>query len=207
MAMRIVLSLVAAATLSACNVVMSEAPLFDQADAAKAPPFKDGEWLAMSGECLAGWTNQQTPPDCARHGQVRGGRLVIPDDDAQDVLMAGGEPLILQIRFSQKDASSGEPFVMHIYGALKPTARDAQGRITEARNWLVLCGPPPPEAKGSSLNTWEHLTNRPLPGLAIDRKLGICRAREAAAVRRAAAASEAWDDEKGVLRWVEPTAP
>lgn len=207
--MRALLIAIAGLTLGACNVVMSEQPLFGAADEARAPAFRDGAWVSMTAECQAQWSDPQAaPPPCAEHGQVAGGRLVAPDDPAQAVIVAGGDPLIVQVRFSQEEAATGKPFTIHIYGALKPTLLDARGRVVEARRWLVLCGEPPPGAGEGSLRRGEHLTRRPLPGLTVDAELGVCRARTPAAVRNAARASEAWDEEKAVLRWVgEPTRP
>lgn len=208
--MRALLAALSALMLSACNVVMSEEPLFTQADAAKAPPFRDGAWVSMTAECLAQQRDPKAaPPPCAEHGEVRGGRLVPPDDPAQAVIVAGGgEPLIIQVQFTQEDAASRQPFRVHIYGALKPTRFDDRGRVVEARRWLVLCGEPPPGAGQDSLRREEHPTRRPLPGLVVDKELGICRASAPAAVRRAARASEAWDVEKAVVRWIaDPDGP
>lgn len=207
--MRAALTALASLTLCACNVVMSEGPLFTEADTGRAPPFRDGAWISMTAECRAQWRNPKAPPpQCAEHGEVRGGRLVPPDDPAQQVIVAGGgEPLIVQVRFTQQEAATGEPFRIHIYGALKPTRLDERGRIVEARRWLVLCGEPPPGAGEDSLRREEHLTENPLPGLSLDKELGICRAATPAAVRNAARASEAWDDEKAVVRWISDPAP
>ncbi|HEX2559095.1 hypothetical protein [Phenylobacterium sp.] len=207
--MRALLVALASLMLSACNVVMSEEPLFTDADAKRAPPFRDGAWVSMTAECQAQWhAPKAAPPPCAEHGEVRGGRLVPPDDPAQSVIVAGGgEPLIVQVQFTPEEASTGEPFRIHIFGALKPTRRDDQGRIVEARRWLVLCGEPPPGAGQDSLRREEHLTKKLLPGLILDKELGICRARTAAVVRNAARASEAWDVEKAVVRWVSDPAP
>ena len=76
------------------------------------------------------------------------------------------------------------------------------------QRWLVLCGEPPPGAGKDSLRREEHLTRKPLPGLVIDKELGVCRASTAAAVRGAARASEAWDEERAVMRWIaDPAGP
>ena len=205
--MRALIVAIASLLLTACNVVMSEEPLFGEADAARAPPFRDGAWISMSAECQSQWRDPRAPPPCVEHGQVVGGRLIAPDEPPGAAIVAGGGvPLIVQVRFSQEEAATGEPFTVHIYGALKPTRLDAQGRVVEARRWLVLCGEPPPEAGRDSLRREEHLTRSPLPGLTIDPELGLCRAHEPQAVRNAARASEAWDEEKAVLRWVGEAA-
>lgn len=202
--MRALAIAIASLLLSACNVVLSERPLFTQADAERPPRLRDGQWISLTAECQARWTDPAAPPpDCVEHGEVRNGQLLAPGEPPDTALVAGGgDPLIVQIRFSEKDAGTGKPFTVHLYGALKPTRTDPAGRVIEVRRWLVLCGPPPPEAKGSSLRMEEHLTRSPMPGMRVDRKLGVCFARDARAVRRAAAASEAWDEDKGVARWV-----
>lgn len=208
--MRAPLAALASLLLCACNVVLSEEPLFGEADAAKAPPFRDGAWISLTAECLAKWTGPAAPPPaCAEHGEVRDGRLVPPDDPAMGLVVAGGgEPLIVQVRFTQHDATAGRPIDVHLYGAMKPTRFDAEGRVVEVRRWLVLCGEPPESAGMDSLRREEHLTIRPLPGLMIDKELGVCRAESTEVVRNAARASEAWDLEGGLARWVaDPAAP
>jgi hypothetical protein len=202
--MRPLLTALAGLMLSACNVVMSEAPMFGAADAAKAPAFRDGAWVSLTADSQAQWRDPKAPPPpCAEHGEVHGGRLVPPNDPAQAVIIAGGgDPLIVQVQFTQQEAATGETFRIHIFGALKPTRFDDEGRIVEARRWLVLCGEPPPGAGEDSLRREEHLTLSPLPGLTIDKALGICRPDSAAALRNAARASQAWDLEKAVVRWI-----
>jgi hypothetical protein len=208
--MRALLLALAAVSLSACNVVMSEEPLFTEADAKQAPALRDGAWVSLTAECQAQWRDPEAPPpSCAEHGEVRAGRLVPPDDPGQAVIVAGGgQPLIVQVQFTQQEAATGEAFRIHVYGALKPTRFDDHGRVVEARRWLVLCGEPPADAGLDSLRREEHLTRRPLPGLTVDDELGICRARSSQAVRNAARASEAWDVEKAAVRWIaDPAGP
>ncbi len=73
--MRITALLVSLLLLGACtNMVRSEAPWFVHADAASAPPLRDGVWAAVDPECRfnANRTLEQWP-GCAQGRIIRGG--------------------------------------------------------------------------------------------------------------------------------------
>jgi hypothetical protein len=73
--LRITALLVSLLLLGACtNMVRSEAPWFVHADAASAPPLRDGVWAAVDPECRfnANRTLEQWP-GCAQARIIRGG--------------------------------------------------------------------------------------------------------------------------------------
>ena len=73
--MRVLALLLSSLLLSACtNMVRSETPWFDRADATGAPPLRDGVWAAVSSDCRF---DAQRPlerwPACAQGRAIRGG--------------------------------------------------------------------------------------------------------------------------------------
>lgn len=73
--MRIVVLLLSSLLLSACtNTVRSETPWFSPADAAGAPPLRDGVWSAVDPDCRfdAALPLEQWPA-CAQGRVIRGG--------------------------------------------------------------------------------------------------------------------------------------
>ncbi len=221
--MQRLLSLLAAALLlGGCNLVYAEKPLFTQADAAGAPQLRPGIWAKRAPNCrfdkakpVADW------PECADPSVVTAERIGDPADATKQMpyLLAAGDPRVMQLEV-KPDAD--KPFVWFFAG-LKPLKTDRQGRIVEARTWLVQCGPPPPkppektESDTPANETPEQasarmqaeidaqinasVTREPLPGLTV--KEGMCVATEPGPVRNAARASLAWDDdEPSVIYWV-----
>jgi hypothetical protein len=76
------------------------------------------------------------------------------------------------------------------YAAIEPVRHDARGRVTAIRSWVVRCGPPPPPPADPQASA-ALVTDRPLPGLTVVDD--HCQADDAATVRAAARASEAWE--------------
>lgn len=221
---RVLLATVTALALGGCNMVVSERPWFAEPS---GPQLKDGIWAMMeTADCavdpaapLPDW------PDCARPVLVRGGEYLGPaaeDDELPPAerldparwdriahVLADGTPQIDQIASNGPVRPEGPPVDgvregkrFYIYTAVQPTALDAEGRITALRRWPVLCGPKATR-KASSV------TDKPFKGLRIEGS--NCTARNIAALRRAAAGSEAiapGDDFAIVIsRWVRDAAP
>jgi len=221
---RLFLLLAAALMLGGCNMVYAEKAIFTQADAAGAPQLRPGLWVQHKPDCdfdeakpIAQW------PECADPSLVTAttvGDMTDPTKQTPYVL-AGGDPRVLQIEVTP---DPDKPTIW-IFAGLKPLKTDSQGRITEARTWMVQCGPPPPKppedaappadeaAPASGEQTADSIqadvdrqmaasvTREPLPGLTI--KDGMCTATERDPVRNAAAASLAWDeDPPSVIHWV-----
>ena len=229
-ATRTLLAGLAALGLSGCNMVVSERPWFN---AASGPQLKDGIWAMVDTEdcvvdpaaALPDW------PDCARPVLARGGEYLGPASDDDELppaqrldparwdriahVLADGRPQIDQIASKGPVLASGPPVdgvdegkPFYIYTAVQPVALDDAGRITALRRWPVLCGPKPAR-KANKPGRSRFVTDKPFKGLAI--KGEGCTAKDVAALRRAAAGSEAIAGGDGFAiitsHWVRDYAP
>ena len=215
-------ALVAAAlALGGCNLVVSPTPVFSAADAGGAPPLRPGVWAAPQPNCdfkpadpLAAW------PQCAGGAVITDTAFVAAVDPSSlgtssqppapaaakpqmnvPYILAAGDPRVLQIDMELPlDPAAKTRFFYFV--ALRPTARDADGRIVAAEMWPIQCGPPPPPKPASSSGEVDqgNVTDHPLPGMKVDK--GMCTPADKAAVLNAAVASRAWADQTGALHWV-----
>ena len=162
--------------LGACNMVISETPMFDESDRAKVAP-RDGIWLAKVDDCdfdpappEASW------PECAAWVVVRnGGReLLVRDGKRQtqriDSLIAAGTPLIVQGRWV--DDAKDDGAIYYAFYALE-MERPSNASAT-ATTWPVECGIQ--NQPGSDI--------RPFPGISAE-----CRPSSKDAIRKAAVSS------------------
>ena len=171
--------------LGACNAVTSERPLFGAGSGADAPALRTGVWVMAEDGCkVAVRAPISTWPDCA-NGFVLGeselsGGVVDKAGSFQRMasyLKVGGDPLMLQI-IPTRGRTSDEPAILYV--GWRPTAADAEGRITQARVWLPLCSMPGTEDRALQ------------PGLISVGKDRPCLATSASALRQAARQSETW---------------
>lgn len=200
-ALRSLLILMLCSALSACqrNQVLSIEPLFFKADRRGAPKFRAGIWASPTPDCpMRPEADVKDWPECAHAFVVGRSGLNLHGSDrdgAFDMLLANGDPLVLQTVL--KNTKAEQPSLNVSYQAVQPTAFDARARTTAFRIWNVLCGPPP--APGSE----SALTAALLPDLTpVDQN---CLARDPDAVRRAAAASAVWasgEDDVANPRWI-----
>jgi hypothetical protein len=207
-------------TLGGCNLVVSEKPVFAAADAAGAPPLRPGVWSASQPGCdfkpsdpVAKW------PQCAGGGVITATAIMAsvdangpaPADQPPPTIakpqmtipyvLAAGDPRVMQIGMKLPPEMAG-PSALFYFAALKPVARDADGRIVQAEVWPIQCGPPPPAKPASASGDADQdgVTDHPLPGLKVDK--GMCTPIDKAAVVNAAKASLAWAGQTGTMRWV-----
>lgn len=224
---RLLFVLAAALMLGGCNMVYAEQPLFTAADAAGAPVLRPGIWSKRASDCVVDAAKPISEwPECADPVLVTADRIGDPGkpDKQGPYLLAGGDPRVMQMELKLEP---DKPAIW-IFVGLRPLRTDAQGRITEARTWMVQCGPPPPprpepaETPAPPANETPEqaeariqaeiaatvaagVTREPLPGLEI--KEGMCIARDRDPVRNAASASLAWDDgEESIIYWVRDGA-
>lgn len=189
-------ALLCAALLGGCaNLVYSEGPLFTAADARGAPRFKPGVWVGEEPGCVVDTAKPLDQwGDCAEGWVMTRRGLADPSlFKGSSALLVAGDPMILQLA-TEPPAESNE----HYYSAIKALQTDRAGRITAFATWPVQCGPPPASAGRDQPAT--GTTDSPLPGLEI--RVRNCLARDAASVRFAARASEAWTREPARARWV-----
>ena len=148
--------------LSACNMVISETPMFAESDRAIPAP-KDGIWLADVDDCEFDASQPEAEwPECALWVAVRnsGHELLVSGGKGQsqrlDYLIAAGNPSIIQ----GKQRSPGLPTTdsMDLNGSnspqadsprLQPGQSSAESRIEPApkfghfRESAPTAGPPP----------------------------------------------------------------
>jgi hypothetical protein len=206
--------------LGGCNLVVSEKPVFTAADVAGTPSLRPGVWSASQPGCdfkssdpVAKW------PKCAGGGVITATAIMASVDASSPgaadqppptlakpqmtipYILAAGDPRVMQIDVKLPAGVQGPPALFY-FAALKPTARDTDGRVVQAEIWPIQCGPPPPPKPAAANGDADvgGVTDHPLPGLKISD--GMCTPTDKAAVLNAAKASRAWADQIGTLRWV-----
>jgi hypothetical protein len=199
------LVLIGALLLGGCNMVVTKTPVFTRADETGAARLRSGVWSGpTSTPCdfdehapLDSW------PSCA-NGAVMGEGVIggYQEKDGKrglfqtDVVLAAGEPRVLQIDAGAVALGDGFSLSGYFYAALRPTKTDNQGRITAFTAWPVLCGPPPADTTMKN-NKMVFGTRHPLPGLVMDKDGNNCATHSTNALRMAATASEQWATSDG----------
>jgi len=219
----------AASLLGGCNLVISRAPVFTQADTAGAPAIRPGLWISEKTGCHFDETMPTDKwPDCAdpliiTSTEFRGVGAKA-QGQAAPYLLAAGDPLVLQARTEiaasasasatgdatasasasvTTDPNSPPPYV---FLGVRPLSFDRQGRVVRMEQWPAMCGPPPPPAPGGGAPPAKtaYVTRDPLPGLSIEGD--DCTPSGKAAVINAARESRAYSDVQ-TAHWVRDTAP
>lgn len=199
--------LAAAVVLGGCNMISTETPMFDAADAG-APALREGVWLIDDPECVVDdRAPASTWPECANWMLLEGGMMKFPGetgmsglgDDELPVVLTGGTPRVWQVTLkSPKDDKA-----MNLYLGFEAIETGADGRIVRYRSWPGQCGPLPPPPPGGPDKPADLVTQRPFPGLTVQ-KDGTCTPRDEAALRDGVARSQALDPgrlkEEG--RWI-----
>jgi hypothetical protein len=126
-------------SLCGCNMVMTEKPMFTEADRAGAPPIRPGVWRDEKPDCEFDEAQPQKAwPECA-HAQ--------PSVGAPPIWVeAGGDPNLLQLPLQLPGGKSGAGPAgtsFYVYVAYRPLKLDAAGRVIAMKQWPVRCGPPP----------------------------------------------------------------
>jgi hypothetical protein len=192
--------------LAGCNLVVTPTPLFSISDRAPGALPRPGVWRTQQKpDCavdvakpLAEW------PECAQGVALRddgtagyydhaGGKAVWK---AQPMLFLPGAPIIgqVEVTVSGDVRPISKPYA---YVGVRPLKTDGKGGIVAMSVWPVQCGPPLPDDKLG-------MTKSLLPGLTAKPGDLACTTRDAAALRAAATASEAWAPEamKGQWAWL-----
>ena len=213
--MRAILIVIPLFQLTACNMVVTKAPMFAKADEVGAPRLRDGVWAgAPDSKCPYDPSSPiKTWPTCANGSVVGDDKLSGFNGEGDQrhwtsmaYVLAAGDPRVLQIHLTDLFGQTVPMADFFAYADLHPTKFDAQGRITEFETWFVLCGPPPPSQAASSDGQGGQKvltgTLHPLPGLTMDEAKNNCTPASQDAVRNAAAASKAWDTDHSSTHWV-----
>jgi len=170
------------AALAACNMVISEMPVFAETDRGPEAP-KDGLWIGEDPECRfdpagteSGW------PDCAIWVVVReaGAMLLVSDRKGEPqrvgALFVAGNPGIIQARWVDDAKEPARPY--YAFYAFEARDIDSMGRFTLASIWPVECG----------IQDKPNGDIRPFPGISAE-----CRPSSADSIRSAAKASRRAD--------------
>jgi hypothetical protein len=204
--------LAVALLLGGCNVVVTEKPLLTAADERGAPPLRPGLWRMEDPKCPV---DEALPldqwPECAGGAVMSPGQMAGYDHkDGKAIwqriplVLAAGSPRIAQVAMNEEPPTPSEPAKGYGYAAVKPMKFDPQHRITLIRYWIVQCGPPPPQRQEAPKS--DRLpalgTLHPLPGMKMKPGEAVCTTDSVKALRAAAKASEAWDDEHHTAHWV-----
>jgi hypothetical protein len=180
--------------LCACNMVISETPVFSESDRASLLP-KDGLWLGDDEDCRFDVTKPESDwPDCALWVSVResGAELQFSDGkgESQRVggLFASGSPAVVQGEWID-EAKEPRKAYYSFYG-IEPRDIDKEGRFTSASVWPVECG----------IQERPNGDIKPFPGITPE-----CRPTSKDSIRSAAAASRRTDEVKQ-WRWLRKEA-
>jgi hypothetical protein len=211
--LKLTLVLCAALGLGACNLVMSQTPMFTTADAVHAPGLRPGVWTSPDAKCDFKTSDPVDKwPSCANAGLIDA-EAIRPTPGSQAAaqqqidkvpyVLAAGDPRVMQVEIKLVLVKDAPATTFFYYVALTPTAFDQDGRIVAAQLWPIQCGPPPPQPKTTDQNTdpADMVTKRPLPGMKVDK--GVCTPADKAAILGAARPSRAWADSVGTLKWVK----
>jgi len=179
--------------LGACNMAISETPLFTDADKANLIP-RDGVWLTEDPDCRFDSNLPESQwPKCAIWAEVNGanGQMLIRDGKDQDqqarFVIAKGDPPIVQILWRDDAKDDGKTF--YVFFGLEPGQKGTDTGFTTAATWEVKCGTKDPA--GSDI--------KPYPGLSPE-----CRPSSQDAVRSAATASRPTAEMAMTWRWLRP---
>ena len=181
--------------LGACNMAISETPLFADADKAGFTP-RDGVWLSDDAECRFDSTLPEFQwPKCAIWAIVNGstGAMLVRSgkDEEQQArfVIAKGDPLIVQILWRDDAKEDGKTF--YVFFAIEPGSAGSDKTFTTAATWEVKCG-----TKDASMSDI-----KPYPGIG-----GECRPSSQDAIRSAALASRATAEMGMTWRWLRPAS-
>lgn len=225
------LAVVAALALGGCNFVITPAPVLTKADSVGGAPLKEGLWAQVSPDCDVDFSKPVTTwPECAEWTVVKDGQFQGKKESKSEgggktkasekleslpFVLGAGEPRVLQMgvkfdKVEDKEAAALLGEAIYFYLGLRPVKSDPDGKITEYGVWALQCGKPPAKGEKDAEGAPKAVTDTPLPDVTMRKDSMGCTVKDAAALRRVAAASKDWDvdDISGrTVRWVRATYP
>jgi len=189
---RLLLTALLLLALGACNMVISETPLFAQEDAANLAP-RDGIWMGDDPDCRFDPKLPESKwPSCAMWIVARPqGELLLQNGKGEGqpgrFVIAKGQPPVVQIFWRDEAKEDGKTF--YVFFGLEPGSVQPDGKFVFAFSWDVMCG-----VKDSSSSEIQ-----PYPGITPE-----CRPTSQDAVRSAALASRANAEMAMHWRWLRP---
>jgi len=192
--MRLLLCLLPAfVALCACNVAVSDHPMFSPEDRLSIP-LKDGLWVADDPDCPFDVKTPKTQwPKCAFWTIVSDKKFVDFAGDKEEerpvgTLIAKGRPPIVQVEVFIKGDRS------FLFFAIEPQASDPSGSTTAMDIWAVACGTQRSSGSSSQVD--------PYPGFNKE-----CQPLTTKALRAAAIASRPKVEKVGRINWVRAEKP
>ena len=177
--------------LGACNMAISETPLFADVDKASFRP-RDGVWLADDPECQFDSNLPESRwPSCATWIVVHSanGEMVVRDGKGEDqqarYVIANGEPLVVQVLWRDDAKEDGKTF--YVFFGLEPGPAGPDNSFATAAAWEVKCGTKDPA--GSDIKAY--------PGISPE-----CRPSSKDSIRSAAQISRSTAEMAMTLRWL-----
>lgn len=180
--------------LGACNMVISETPLFSPEDEATFRP-RDGVWVVDDPDCKFDSSLPESDwPKCAMWIVARpNGEVLLQngEDEGQPgrFVIAKGQPPIVQILWRDEAKEDGKTF--YVFFGLEAGRAQTDGAFVTAFSWDVMCG-----VKDPSSSEIE-----PYPGITPE-----CRPSSKDSIRSAALASRANAEMAMHWRWLRPEA-
>jgi hypothetical protein len=176
--------LCAVALLGACNVAVSQKPMFAETQRSARLLLEDGLWAHFDKDCVVDTAKPRADwPKCAdwiivAANKAVGGSDMKADEPVQDIFFVDGTPPLIQanVRTNGKDA-------FFAFIVVKPTYSPAH-RIVAVDVWPVRCGTQ--DAPDGKVKPW--------PGFNKD-----CQPDSVATLRKAARKSHA--EPGGVISW------
>jgi len=179
-----------AGLLGACNMVISETPVFTEADIGTMLP-RDGLWLADDPKCRFDSAKAESEwPECALWIVVRhsGREMLVSNGKGEServtAVFTGGTPAIVQGEWIDEAKEPRRPY--YVFYAMDSREPDSEGRFTRALVWPVKCGTQ--ETPNGDI--------RPFAGISAE-----CRPSSKDAIRSAAELSRG-DEESKEWRWL-----
>lgn len=180
--------------LGACNMLISETPIYAEADRASLAP-RNGLWLSLNRGCEFDSREAEAVwPDCAMWIVVRnqGAEILLSDGKKQVEVLGGffaaGEPIIAQARWI--DTAKEPRRAYYGFYGVEPHQIGPDGLFSTASIWVVECG--------TQANQNADIV--PYPGIGPE-----CRAKSKDAVRNAAERSRRTDTMQE-WRWLRAEA-
>ena len=130
--------------LGACNMAISETPLFAERDAAALKP-RPGIWLSEDPDCRFDSALPEAQwPECAIWliASSSAGEIVMNDGKGQaqsaHYIITKGQPPIVQILWRGEAKEDGKAF--YVFFGLEPGPAEPDGMFAAASTWEVKCG-------------------------------------------------------------------
>ena len=181
------------ALLGACNIAVSDKPMFSEEQRSSTLILADGLWVREKPDCEFDRSKPKEKwPKCAdwmilKASKAIDGSDMKPEESVEDVFIADGDPPLIQAKIEPKDDK-----VIYGFLVLKVEQIGPSGKVRSGRAWTVPCG--------TSQNGSTKIS--PYPGFSEE-----CMPSSVAALRAAAAKGAAEPDDIVELRWVRDEVP